>query len=217
MESMHRRAARGQEQLVISLRCLSDAAGIRSQSRDPGPPERQSGSDREQFVSARQRRWTGGESADDREKHINVALRQAECLHEWYWLSFPETWLQCGASIDDVLVSQGGGITRQRAHHGLRPGKCMGSVRANYWIALHGSVVWASPEKLRLTSREERHAWRLIEAELRTKTVNLATILMTSQTVNVLQVRKKILWEKKTVVRPTRQVVEESLEKNDCG
>ena len=33
-------------------------------------------------------------------------------------------------------------------------------------------VVKASPEKLRPTAREERHAWQLVEAELRTKLVN---------------------------------------------
>ena len=49
---------------------------------------------------------------------------------------------------------------------------CMGPVRGNYWIALPGSVVEASPEQLRHASREERHAWRLVEAELRTKRVN---------------------------------------------
>ena len=48
----------------------------------------------------------------------------------------------------------------------------MGAVRGNYWIALPGSVIKASPEQLRPAVREERHAWRLVEAELRTKLVN---------------------------------------------
>ena len=46
-------------QPVVSFWCLADGAGIRAQTRDPGePPEKQSGSDREQFVSLRLRRWT---------------------------------------------------------------------------------------------------------------------------------------------------------------
>ena len=49
---------------------------------------------------------------------------------------------------------------------------CMGAVRRNFWIALPGSVVKASREQLRPAAREERHVWRLVEAELRTKLVN---------------------------------------------
>ena len=46
-------------QPVVSFWCLAEGAGIRAQTRDPGePPEQQSGSDREQFVSLRLRRWT---------------------------------------------------------------------------------------------------------------------------------------------------------------
>ena len=69
-------------------------------------------------------------------------------------------------------MMKGGGIPGKRAHHRWRPGLCMDAVRGNYWIALPGSVVKVSPEQLRPAAREERHAWRLVEAELRTKLVN---------------------------------------------
>ena len=48
----------------------------------------------------------------------------------------------------------------------------MGAVRVNYWIALPGSVIKASPEQMRQAAREERHTRRLVKAELRTKLVN---------------------------------------------
>ena len=74
LEGMLRRAARGQEQLVVCFWRLSDAAGIRSQSRYPGGfLGRHSESDREQFVSIRQSPWTSGECLDDRElRHDRV-------------------------------------------------------------------------------------------------------------------------------------------------
>ncbi len=58
-------------------------------------------------------------------------------------------------------------------HYRWRPGIVIGAVRGNYWIALPGSVVKASPEQMRLASAEERTAWRLVESELRTYSVNL--------------------------------------------
>ena len=49
----------------------------------------------------------------------------------------------------------------------------MGEVRGNYWVALPGAVVKAAPEQMRPAVREERHAWRMVQAELRTKMVDL--------------------------------------------
>ena len=71
----------------------------------------------------------------------------------------------------------------------------MDTVRGNYWDALLGSVTEASPELLRPTDREERHAWRLVEAELRTKPVDFDA---TSRAENALQ-------QKKSVKRLTRK------------
>ncbi|CAK0910051.1 unnamed protein product, partial [Prorocentrum cordatum] len=65
------------------------------------------------------------------------------------------------------------GIPGERAHHRWRPGICMGEVRGNHWAALPGAVVKASPEQMRPAVREERRAWRVVEAELRTKMVDL--------------------------------------------
>ena len=48
-----------------------------------------------------------------------------------------------------------------------RPGICIGQARGNYCIAVPGSCIEASANQLRLASREERAAWRLVEASLR--------------------------------------------------
>ena len=56
----------------------------------------------------------------------------------------------------------------KRARHRWRSGICIGKVRGKYWIALFE----AFPEQLRPAAREERHARRLVEAELLTKPVN---------------------------------------------
>ena len=66
-----------------------------------------------------------------------------------------------------------GGIPNKRAHHRWKPGICMGSVRGNYFVAVPGSVVKVSPEQMRDATREERNAWRLVEADMRTHTVNV--------------------------------------------
>ena len=66
-------------------------------------------------------------------------------------------------------MTKGGGIPGKQAHHRWRPGICVGSVRGNYWIAVPGSVVMASPKHPRPAAREERHVWRVVEAEMRTK------------------------------------------------
>ena len=47
----------------------------------------------------------------------------------------------------------------------------MGAVLGNHSISSLGSVLKASPD-LRQADREERHAWRLVDAELRTKLVD---------------------------------------------
>ena len=113
----------------------------------------------------------------------------------------------------------GGGIPGKRAHHRWKPGVCMGSVRGNNWIAFPGSVVKTSPEQLRPAAREESHAWRLADAQLRTMLVKFGEFSghRFEDTTNGerLQVRRKILWKKGRLyhMRPTRQVVEESLEK----
>ena len=49
----------------------------------------------------------------------------------------------------------------------------MGQVRGNYWIAVPGSCVKASANQLLLATREERAAWRLVEASLRSHTIDL--------------------------------------------
>ena len=49
----------------------------------------------------------------------------------------------------------------------------MGAVRGNYWIAVPGSVLKASPEQLRPANSEERAAWRLVESSLRSHTIDL--------------------------------------------
>lgn len=65
------------------------------------------------------------------------------------------------------------GMPNKRAHHLWRPGIFMGEVRGSYWVAWEPWYVTASPEQMRLAVREERHAWRLVEAELRQSTMNL--------------------------------------------
>ncbi|CAK0882257.1 unnamed protein product [Prorocentrum cordatum] len=64
-------------------------------------------------------------------------------------------------------------VAGRRAHYRWRPGACMGAVRGNYWIAVPGSVLKASPEQLRPANSEERAALRLVESSLRTHTVDL--------------------------------------------
>ena len=65
------------------------------------------------------------------------------------------------------------GSSTKWAHHRWRPGICMGQVRGNYWIAVPGSCIKASANQLRLANREERAAWRLVEASLRSHTIDL--------------------------------------------
>ncbi len=65
------------------------------------------------------------------------------------------------------------GKALKMSHYRWRPGIVIGAVRGNYWIALPGSVVKAAPEQLRVATVEERTAWRLVELELRTHTVDL--------------------------------------------
>ena len=65
------------------------------------------------------------------------------------------------------------GSSSKWAHHRWRPGICMGQVRGNYWIAVPGSCIKASANQLRLANREERAAWRLVEASLRSHTIDL--------------------------------------------
>ena len=48
----------------------------------------------------------------------------------------------------------------------------MGAVRGNYWVAVPGCVLKVSPEQMREANQEERAAWRLVEASLRTHTVD---------------------------------------------
>ena len=57
--------------------------------------------------------------------------------------------------------------TRGASGSRWRPGVCMGQVRGDYWIAVPGSCIKASANQLRLANREERAAWRLVEASLR--------------------------------------------------
>ena len=64
-------------------------------------------------------------------------------------------------------------VPHRHSYHRWRPGICVGAVRGNYWIALPGGIVKASPEQIREATQEERRAWRLVEAELRTDTVDL--------------------------------------------
>ena len=52
----------------------------------------------------------------------------------------------------------------------------MGAVRGNYWVAVPGCVLKASPEQMRPANAEERAAWRLVEASLRTNTVDLENL-----------------------------------------
>ena len=87
-----------------------------------GSPERQS---RSQLVSARPRRWTGFESSIDREKKIDVALRQAECQESVGHLP--------GDIVAAWRMIKGCGIPGKRAHQRWRPGVCMGAVRGNCW------------------------------------------------------------------------------------
>ena len=49
---------------------------------------------------------------------------------------------------------------------------CVGAVNGNCWVTLPGRVMKASPEQLRQAGRENRHAWRLVEGELRAIRVN---------------------------------------------
>ena len=49
----------------------------------------------------------------------------------------------------------------------------MGEGRGNYWVALPGATAKASPEQMRPAGKEERHAWRMVEAELRIKMAGL--------------------------------------------
>ena len=125
-----------------------------------------SGSDREQFASTRQRRWTGGQSSDNSENEINAQLRQAQCQESAGHQTASGTNFPPGDMVAVWRMTKGGGIPGKEAH---RPGICVGSVRGNYWIAVPGSVVMASPEDLRPAAREERHVWRVVEAETRTK------------------------------------------------
>ena len=62
----------------------------------------------------------------------------------------------------------------KRSHHRMRPAilSVWSAVRGNCWVTLLGRVMKASPEQLRQAGRENRHAWRLVEGELRAKLVN---------------------------------------------
>ena len=62
----------------------------------------------------------------------------------------------------------------KRSHHRMRPAilSVWSAVRGNCWVTLLGRVMKASPEQLRQAGRENRHAWRLVEGELRAKRVN---------------------------------------------
>ena len=72
---------------------------------------------------------------------------------------------------------KGGGMQVHRRHHfRSRPGVCMGAVRGNYWVAVPGCVLKVSPEQMREANQEERAAWRLVEASLRTHTVDLENL-----------------------------------------
>ncbi|CAK0840822.1 unnamed protein product [Prorocentrum cordatum] len=72
-----------------------------------------------------------------------------------------------------VTKGGGGGLQNRRARYRWRPGVCMGAVRGNYWIAVPGCVLNASPEQLRMANSEERAAWRLVESSLRSHTIDL--------------------------------------------
>ena len=97
--------------------------------------------------------------------------------------------------------------------------------RCEVTARLHFGSIKTSPEQLRPAAREGRHAWRLVEAELRTKLVNFdefsgVTGLRTSRTVNVLKIDEEEPADEDTVpesppeqqeIHPT--VVVESLER----
>ena len=68
----------------------------------------------------------------------------------------------------------------KKSHFRWRPGICMGVVRGNYWIALPGVVVKASPEQMREASREERNAWRLVEHNLRSAVIDFDNLQATT-------------------------------------
>ena len=54
-----------------------------------------------------------------------------------------------------MVRNKGLGMAK-RHHHRWRPGICMGPVRGNYWVAVPGSVIKASPEQMRDATKEER-------------------------------------------------------------
>ena len=101
----------------------------------------------------RRRTGSGSEGSDNRKNEVDASFGQVECK---------ESIGHQTASGTDVPSRRRGGIPGMRAHHRWRPGICTGAVRGNFWI-----VIKASPEQLRPAAREDRHAWRLVEAELR--------------------------------------------------
>ena len=174
---MPRRAARSQEQPVVGFWCsFSDAAGVRPQSRDPREPL----SDNPDLIanSSMLHDRDAGQAARVRTIARTKLMLHSDKLNARELDTRPRvvpTFLPGDMVAVWRMMKEAAFLASEHITDGDL--EYMGAVRGNFWIALPRGVIKTSPEQLRPAAREERHAWQLVEAELRTKLVQLRRVL----------------------------------------
>ena len=119
-----------------------------------------------QFDAARRRRRTSGEGSDNRKNEVDASFGQTDCLESTghqtaRCTDVPSRRHGCSLAHDKGRWHSWQASTSPMETWNVHGERCEVSVR------MHFGSIKTSPEQLRPAAREERHAWRLVEAELR--------------------------------------------------